>query len=281
MASTPPSPLPAFAATIFAAPFGLGQKIEHLFEYWYQLAAGDTPEWRRFVMTCEDLVSGDSADDAKVTFDIVNFTGGAIDTSWTDSDYTFVESQLNGLAGVWSPHMNSGYRFSKVDAYRMTFKQAWPGSDPQIKMFPFNLTGPPEHSSGLTHTGSDTFGRTIPQAACSVTEMVPVRASWGRFYLPFAAAGLVDQSTGRWRGSTIQTIADGIHSIYGGLAQQEFYPVIPITQSRKERVAALEQVTALRIDDVPDVIRRRRFKHPIAKVTVPLTTAAQQPSAAG
>jgi hypothetical protein len=59
-------------------------------------------------------------------------------------------------------------------------------------------------------------------------------------------------------------------SHYSGLSANEFFPVIPITQSQKSRVGALEQVTQLRADDVPDVIRRRRFKHASHKATQPV-----------
>lgn len=269
MAITPPSPLSAFASTIFSAPFGLGQNIEHQFEFWFQLVAGDTPEWRRFTVQCEDLASQDSADDAFISFDVVNYTGGAIDASWDDADYTSVATSLEALCGAWAAHMDTHHRFNNVRAYRMSFKDGWVGSSPSTKLYPFNLSGAPEFTRPISKTGTGTGGSMIPQAAFSVTEIVPVRRSWGRFYLPFPDVGAIAPTTGRWSPTVVDAMATAVHDTYVQMAGNEFYVVVPITQSQKDRVGALEQVTAIRCDDVPDVIRRRRFKH--------RTTFVQQP----
>jgi len=269
MANTPPDPLGAFQSTIFSAPFGLGQKLEHLFEFWYQLAAGDAPEWRRFVMTFSDTVSQDNADDAKITFDIVNYTGGAIDDTWTDTDYQAVRTDLRAIATAWGAHMDTHHSYTKIDAYRMTFNPAWVGSPLTEKRFPFNLTGPPEFSSPESVPGAGGTGCAAPQVAMSVTEVTPIRRSWGRFYLPFPDVGLYDQTTGRWQPTHVDSIATAIQGVHNSLGAKEFQMVVPITQSQKQRVAALEQVTHIRIDNVPDVIRRRRFKHASYVKTLP------------
>lgn len=268
MAQAPPSPLGAFQHTIFSAPFGLGQAVEHFFAYWYELAAGDTPEWRRFVYNIADLVSDELADDAKVSFDVVNFTGGSIDTSWTSSDYGGVTSRLNNIMTAWATHMDTHHQVNRVDAYRMTFAENWVGSPTTAKLHPFNLTGPPEHSAALSITGQGTFGPMAPQIAFSVTEIVPVRRSWGRFYLPFPDAGGIEPTSNRWKASLVDAVATSVYGEYSALGDQEFQVVVPITQSQKARVGALEQIVNIRTDDVPDVIRRRRYKHAQYKRTL-------------
>lgn len=278
MAASPPNPLLGFSKTIFSAPFGLGQKIEHLFDYWYQLAAGESPNWRRWQLTCEDLNSTVSADDAVVTFDVVNFTGSAIDSSWTTSDYDTVRGQLEVAVTGYAAYQPPTHRWSHIAAYVMEFNPDWANSDPSTKRNPFKISGAPDYESALNSIGTGPAGELAPQTSFSVTEEVPIRRSWGRFYLPFPGTSLLS-GPGRWGAAGVDAIVGKFHTCYQNLAASEFYPVVATTYSQKARVASLQQVTALHADDVPDVIRSRRPKYVAYKKRLPpVAGATQQPA---
>lgn len=277
----PPSPLPAWAATLFSARFNLGREIEHFFTYFYELAQGETPVWRRFVVTVEDMASGDPGDDAKYTIDLVNYTGGAIDTTWTDSDYNTCFTNIEAIAQGWGGEMGNHYVHNRIDAYVMSFNPEWPNSSPGTKLNPFNDSGPPEKTHVMNHGGSGLGGSMPPQCACSVTEIVPVRANWGRFYLPFPTAGFVDTTTGRYKAASIDQQVGNIWAAYETMANAEFFPVVPTTSTNKTRVASLQQVTNVRMDDVPDVIRRRRFQQALYRKTQPPQVTVTTHSPAG
>jgi hypothetical protein len=271
MATDPPDPLPVGAWTLFSAEFNLGRKIEHLFDYWAKLVEGDTPEWARFDLLCEDLVSQDIADDAVCTFDFVNFTSGNIDGTWTTDDYNGVANHVEAIASAWAPYMDTHHRFNMIKAYRMSYRDGWAGSSPSSKLYPFNITGPPEYTRAISHTGSDGFGSQVPQAACSVTEIVPIRRNWGRFYLPFPGVGFVDQANNRWSNSKLTIVCDAVAAAYSAAGSAETFPVIPMTANDGDRVASLQAVTSVRCDNVADVIRRRRHKHSSFSHTVALS----------
>lgn len=272
MPGTPPSPLPDFAAMIWGYGLGnLGRNIEHLYEFEWDALTPDTLNWRRLVARAENMESDDTADDVACTFDLVNFTGGQLDPTWTDSDFTSAFTQIEFICNQWCTYMCARYRWNKIDAYVMEFNPEWPDSDPALKIFPFKLTGPPEKSHTLNNQGNSS-GTGAGQLAFSVTEEVPVRRNWGRFYLPGVASAWITTS-GHFVTSAVSAMANHVHQAYFNLSQTELFPCVPATYSQKHRIAALNNVTGVRVDDVPDVIRRRR---PVRKTYEAIAPVAQQ-----
>lgn len=271
MAQPPQSPLASFERTLFSRVEDAKRNIEHNYDFIYALATDMHEEWRRWQITIEDTNSGDPGDDAVITFDIVNFTANSIDSTWNDSDYNIVATRLNDFCTAWAAHMNTHLRFTQLRAYRMAWNNEWPGSSPQVKKNPFVKSGAPEFVRAIGASGLAQESQ-APQVSLSVTEEVPLRRAWGRFYLPGPATAGMASGTGRFSGTLVDAVALSAFTLYNGLAESEMYPVIPSTYIDKERTAVLQQVTAVRVDDVPDVIRRRRFQHALYRKKHPTPT---------
>jgi hypothetical protein len=103
-----------------------------------------------------------------------------------------------------------------------------------------------------------------PQIALSVTLKTTVRRSWGRFYLPtIGIAGnlagrptsaVVDSTAVAWRDAFNACQAAGLSP--GVLGSYETGTIIPTVKERHPRFLGLRVV---QVDNVFDVIRRRRF----------------------
>jgi hypothetical protein len=113
--------------------------------------------------------------------------------------------------------------------------------------------GPADHVSGFVGGGGSAADRLPPQIACSVTEETAVRKRWGRFYIPGFVVTDVSTS-GRFAGSVVTQIADAASTMYNQMngAGRGFV-------SYRRADATFQLVSGIRVDDVPDVIRRRRF----------------------
>lgn len=268
----------AFASTIWHFQQNIAQSYEHLFKYVIPFAQSEDLNWRRFQVRVEDMTSQDNADDCFFTWDIVNYTGGQLDPSWTTSDYGSATDAIGGYINAVNSRVATKYHFAEVRAYVMAFNPAWPGSSLTSKINQFLPSGQPDYIRAIGTNGADSSGALPPQCACSVTEIVPRRANWGRQYLPGLAVAQVDPGTGRWKNSSAGTVSLALHDSYLALQNIELYPVVPTASVDHQRVAALQNITNVRCDDVPDVIRRRRFKHALYIDTRPALAASTQPA---
>jgi hypothetical protein len=268
----------AFASAIWHFQQNIAQSYEHLFKYVIPFAQSEDLNWRRFQVRVEDLVSQDNADDCYFTWDIVNYTGGQLDPTWTSADYGSATDAIGGYINAVNSRIATKYRFSEVKAYVMAFNPAWPGSLPTAKVSPFLPSGQPDYTRVIGTNGADSSGALPPQVACSVTEIVPRRANWGRQYLPGAARSQVDASSGRWSNAFSGTVSASLHDAYLALQNIELYPTVPTAAVDHQRVAALQNITNVRCDDVPDTIRRRRFRHALYIDTRPSISMQTQPA---
>jgi hypothetical protein len=98
-----------------------------------------------------------------------------------------------------------------------------------------------------------------------VTEETAVRKRWGRFYIPGFVVTDVSTS-GRFAGSVITQIADAAQTMYNEMngAGRGFV-------SYRRADATFQLVSGIRVDDVPDVIRRRRFSTTLNRQLRPVT----------
>jgi hypothetical protein len=109
---------------------------------------------------------------------------------------------------------------------------------------------------------------TMPfQVALSVTERTSIPKHWGRFYLPGFQAQAMETATGtgRWGSTTQATVANATATLYEDLASSGLVPVVVQVQRDKVYAPALNTVTEIVVDDIPDVIRRRRPKQVISR----------------
>jgi hypothetical protein len=79
-----------------------------------------------------------------------------------------------------------------------------------------------------------------------------VRHSWGRTYLPFGGS-LVD---GRATNANCDAIANATNTLFGSAAGNDFHPVV-VSKALNSALG----IDTLEVDNVVDIIRRRRWKH--------------------
>lgn len=197
--------------------------------------------------------------------DLVNVTAGQLDPTWTAGDFTAVETALDTWQGVIGGYMPSSFHLDQYRWYRLG-----PGAVP------------PEPAVRITerNTPGGAAASYIPlQLAFSVTFVTGARGHWGRQYLPLSALSLISSTTGMWGSAPITTIAGAYTALINSLAAADFYPVV-YSKAKPARttkagialppaMARTYNVEKIQIDNVPDVIRRRRARANITRTTVP------------
>jgi hypothetical protein len=89
--------------------------------------------------------------------------------------------------------------------------------------------------------------------ACSITFRTAVRKSWGRTYLPISidAIGI----NGRPKNVAVDAIATATNTLVTTAATNDFHLVVV-----SQPLASSLNVERIEVDNVADVIRRRRWK---------------------
>jgi hypothetical protein len=64
-------------------------------------------------------------------------------------------------------------------------------------------------------------------------------------------------------------MATAAGALYSGMAGSDFQIVVPILQVDKIPNRSLVGVSSIQVDDVPDIIRRRRPRNPLLRVVKP------------
>lgn len=231
----------------------------------------DATTWRRFTFQWQDMISADSADDQYFTMDIVNYTSGIIDSTWTDADYDVVVGRLYTSLADLASHIPNRYTCTNIRSFIMAFNSIGNAK-------PFVHSGAPEKIYPVNYPGTDTA--TVPAQPCTtITEMTPSRANWGRLYTPTLGPFAYDNA-GRLKSATVDSLVANFGDLYHDLAQSQFPVVVPATSANKHPVRTLQGVTAIRVDNVPDVQRSRRLKHSTYKSTFPVATQLEELAAA-
>lgn len=220
--------------------------------------APSTLEWRRFTFRWSRSTPATTVEDfAQFKLDLVNVTSDELDTSWTAGDYAAVAAAASTFRGNLSTQMAASQTWYDLRAYRMRF-------NPVLDVTrPFQDAGPPTYVASTALAGSGTS--TMPyQLAPTVTLRTSWAKHWGRAYMPTPATAMLD-ANGRLTSTYRSNTATAFKNMLGTLHDAGFYPVIPVGQLNKTPFHALLGVTAVVVDDVPDVIRRRRPKQASAR----------------
>ena len=196
-----------------------------------------------------DRLSAVPADDAMVMhFDFLNYTSGNPDDTWVDADYTTLEGLLNTwwnstrtLAAPWA-------RFSRVAWHRVGSGIVPPNPATRILDIVTQQVG----------SGSVVFP---PQCACSITFRTGLRKHWGRSYFP-AQAAVTTQ--GRYGGTIMGTLTTATQTLFQAARAADFLPVV--LSKTLESALGIETIE---VDDVVDIVRRRRWKHTGTRTIVP------------
>lgn len=261
-----PTPLPAWkkwALTIANAP---NTFLSSFLEFLEPISTTQDPtpgEWRHIQLVFENTVTNLKADEQVVTIDIANITNGAIDSTWTDADYTVVGGTLKNLINQWSAHMSSDISSKEIRYYRRAYN---PYSDSK----PFPPSGPPERVDPYVVAGQDI--RVIAhQVAVTHTELVAFPRHSGRSYWPspggtavFAAGGYLDTTF-------VDAWGTAVHDNYQTLQDNEFFPCVPTTQVNKVASRQLLGVHQVQVDNVPDVVRSRRPRTTTHRKVLPIS----------
>lgn len=223
-----------------------------------QPEAPDTLEWRRFVIKWTRLTPVGTVEDfAQFKLDLVNITSDELDVTWTDADYAAVKTPIQTFCTAQLPRIAGSQTFSELRAYAMRFN---PAPDPAR---PFAETGSPRYVTTLTGTGS--IANTLPyQVAPTVTFRTAWARHWGRIYLPTPPTTMID-TNGRLTSTYTTSTGTAAKTMLSSLHDAGFYPVVPVGQLDKNSFHALLGITAVVVDDVPDIQRRRRAKQPAVR----------------
>jgi hypothetical protein len=262
--SSIPAPLPSWSKWAISLGATPNSYLVQALTYLGQLGSATDPnpgEWRHVHFVWTNNATGDTADDEIITMDIANITGGGLDSSWTDADYTAVDVELVFLMQAWMAHCSPWLHCKELRYYRRAF-------NPYTDTKPFAVSGPPEHVTPVTGQGSAATGMT-PQVAMTHTEKTTYPKHWGRSYWPALAA------TGNLNGpyiadAVVDAWALSVHNTYEALGAKEFFPCVPTTTALGVPSRNLLGVTAVQVDNIADVIRRRRVHTTTHRSSLPL-----------
>jgi hypothetical protein len=225
-----------------------------------ETGAAEATEWRRFVAHWDDTTSVEAADDQYHSIDVVNYTGGQVDSTWNQADHDYVTAAFLNFVVAIAGSTCSRYACKDVKAYRMAYND-------YSFVKPFAESGPPVHAASTNTLGAG--GSTIaPQICSTISERTPVRANWGRTYLPTLGSSMVD-SGGRLTTACVDALANAYSTLANSLHAQDFFLVVPATSSNRSPVRALQNVTEVAVDNVADVHRSRRHKNQTHRLIIP------------
>ena len=204
---------------------------------------------RRCVLHFDRSAIEAGLDDAECHFDFLNITGGTPDDTWTSTDYTTLEGFLDTFWNAIRSKHTTNIKLSQYSWYR---------HGPGIV-----APNPAERVTSRSIAGSGTSDALPPQVAQTITFRTAVRRSWGRTYLP----GITESSTtagGDYATADVDVWANAAGALLSSAVGADF-PLV-VTSVHLNAVLNVEHIEC---DDVPDIIRRRRFKHALYKKILP------------
>lgn len=224
-------------------------------------------------------------DYAQVGINVAKITAGDLVKNWGVSDHNAVLNALATYVSAFLPQMASTYRLVDFRAYMRSFNPDLPVGSPVVDPTThlpaidpstgelwqrFARSGPPALITPSTAPGTGT-GQALPhQTALSITFKTAGPKHWGRIYMPSLVQSATDTTNqGRWTTAIMTAAATAAASLVSTLQAGGYYLVVPNTQQDGKFAMGLSQVTSIQVDDIPDVIRRRRPKHRVAVQTRP------------
>lgn len=246
--------------------------LQNVLQYIHELDAADSTSpstWDH--VEAEFMFTGntDNADRWFTTWDVINITGGGVDSSWTQGDFDAVDGHLRDFCFEYLTLAPQQVQFVGTKHYLRSFTPLPTAPlPPDERDKPFTRSGPPSAVYPQTRVGSGLAEPLPPQISVSVTEKTPYPRHWGRNYFPQLAANQFT-SSGHISSTACTTLANAAGVAYAALQAQEFFPVVPVVQIDKQPARALLQVNSLQVDNVPDVIRRRRPHQTTFRATAP------------
>lgn len=194
---------------------------------------------------------GTYAEDVAVMhFDFLNMTAGAPDDTWTAGDYTAIEGHLTTWWNTLKTAVGTYTTLKELRWYRLGAGVTPPN--------------PPTKVTPIGTAGSNGSPENAPQLACSISLHTGPRRNWGRTYLPGLTTFNVAATGGLVKTTQVDIIANATHTLLTAAAAADFYMVV-YSKTRQE-LLGVEQIA---VDNIWDIIRRRRWEHPTYKKTLP------------
>lgn len=205
---------------------------------------------RRCIATITRFDQHAGADIAEYHHDFVNYTGGNVDDTWITSDYTTLEGMLDTWFTTTKAWLPPGYKLVSYTWYRIGpgVTKPNPFERQLIKTTPIAGTG-----TGHPHA---------PQVASTITFRTAVRRSWGRTYFPMCAVGIT--TTGNLTTAVCDQLCTASHTLLTSAAAADFQQVV-----YSPRLSAALGIEKVEVDDVFDIVRRRRWKSSTYKKLLP------------
>jgi hypothetical protein len=202
---------------------------------------------RRAIMWWERW--GGTVDPAQTHFDIVNVTSGAIDDTWTDTDFTQCETALDAFWTAVKSRFPDELHLRGYRWYRLG-----PGATPPE---------PAVRTVSRDVAGTSTSAPLPQQVGSTLSWRTGIRKRWGRSYLPSLNTSELG-GDGNYLSGTVDALANAANTLIGALAANDFKLVV--YSPTLERAYAVEHVV---VDSIPDIQRRRRIHGSGYKATRP------------
>lgn len=271
-----PSPLTNVLKWMLKHPEVMDTPFHILFDYISSQTIEDELLWRYVTVRYARQTPTTTVEDyAQFGVNITNITSGQLDTTWNAADYTAVDAAFQELLPKLGGVMDTSHTCTDVRYYQKGFNpdlvigaNVWKPGDAGDPPKRFAKMGPPAHIYIPTGSNGTVVGTALPyQTAMSVTFKTPGPKHWGRVYIPGVAPVGLQVDYGRWATSYQSTVANAFAEFADDLSVAGFQLVVPSTQQDGKYAAALLGVNTCVVDDIPDVIRRRRPKQPAIKQT--------------
>lgn len=242
-----------------------------------------TFELRKLAVRISRAPTGGTVEDQDVlTFHFIKASAGTPGTYVDGTDLPAVETAFgtyfNSLKTLYPSWMHlDQYRWYKDGPAFYTLRETPPPSryvplpagNPAIRVTEVDVAG--------TFAGSNLLP---PQVAYTITERCSARIHWGRYYVP-AGAGTIADAVGRIASGTVTAQLAFAVTFYNACRAASMLPVVWSIQKpeRAKRNGALlpaapavaYEVTSLQMDDLFDIIRRRRYSAATVKPSTTLT----------
>lgn len=210
-------------------------------------------EWRRVQLKfTRTAPSGATEDAAYLKFDIFSLGDDWVPATWSTGHYTQNETALNTWWTAVKPYVSPNHTLAEYRWYRMSFM------NPMSVDKRFADSGPPLRVTTVGTPGTDATSSYNPyQIAASVTFKTAHRKHWGRIYIP----GLANQrigSTSRISSACCDALATATDALFSTMHGNVDWPFVPSTQTDGTLAPAMLGISEIQVDDIPDVIRRRR-----------------------
>lgn len=172
------------------------------------------------------------------------------DAALTNTQRAAVETAFGTLWTTWKTMVHP---YVELAEYRWYDQQVYPTLSPLLRATDIaNVAGASGASSGMP-----------PQVACSITLETDYRKRWGRMYLPITSSG-VTATNGRLTSANVDTLAAAAKTFFDSATTGGAYPKVwsPKGGVGPPAFAAgdILSVRSIRVDDVLDIVRRRRWQ---------------------